>query len=154
MKKHRLLLLAILVTPWLTISLIGKKELRKYLPSVIFITLLTMTIDKFGKEKKWWRFYKGISFLNSMNIFMLGPYAVSSYWMLKATYGKFPLYLVSNLIMHTIFTFLGGVRLAEKFKIFKFVKISRLQYLLTTFLRALVLYGFQNIIDYSHKRNS
>ncbi|MBS4175297.1 hypothetical protein [Bacillus sp. FJAT-49736] len=154
MKKHRLLLLAILITPWLTIPLIGKQELRKYLPSVIFITLITVTLDKIGEQKKWWKFYDGISFLKSMDFFMLGPYAVSSYWMLKATYGKFPLYLVSNLFMQTIFTFFGGVRLAEKFKIFKFVKISRLQYSISTFIRALVLYGFQNIIDYSHKRSS
>jgi len=153
MKKHKLILLGLLVLPWLSIPLIKKSELKKYLPSVMFITILTRAIDEIGVEKKWWRFYKGISIFNSMDFFILGPYVVSSFWMLKLSYGKFPQYLVLNLTMQILFTFFGGVKYAKRFKIFTLDRISRLQYILSTFFRAITLYGFQYIIDFSHNRN-
>lgn len=137
-----------LVLSWLTIPLLGKKALKKYYPSALFICIVTKLLDEFGQRKKWWKFYKGIPPLDSMNFFNFGPYFVSSLWILKMTYGKFIFYLISNVILHIIFIYFGGVKIVSRFKIFSLVHLSKFQYFLIDFLRAILLYGFQNIVEY------
>jgi hypothetical protein len=146
MKNSKLFLLAILILPWLTIPLLGRNTFKEYLPAAIFISTFTKALDLFGEKKKWWRFYKGIPPFDSMNFFNFGPYFVTCLWMLKITYGKFPLYLISNMILHIFFTFLG-LKYLKRFKIASLVKLTKIQYLGISFLRGLVLYSFQYIND-------
>lgn len=144
MKKSKLLLF-LLILPWLTIPLLGVNAFKKYLPSALFICTFTKALDMFGEKKKWWRFYKGIGPLDSMNFFNWGLYFISALWILKMTYGKFPLYLVINSINHIIFTFFGLKQL-KRYKI-ALVNMKKFPYLMLLTLRELVLYGFQLIID-------
>lgn len=153
MKSSKRILLAILILPWLTIPLLGKNALIRYAPSAIFICTFTKAIDVFGENKKWWRFYKGIPPLNSMNFFNLGPYLVMSLWMLKYTFGKFPLYFFTNTILHILFLF-PGLKFVARFKIFSLVKLTRLQYLAVNSLRAVLLYLFQMMIELNRYKNT
>lgn len=98
-------------------------------------------------------FIKGFPPLNSMNFFNFGPYLVTSLWMLKMTFSKFPLYLISNTILHILFTFLG-LKYLKSYKIASLVKLTRIQYIAINFLRALFLYGFQYINDFSHSKKA
>lgn len=145
MKKS--LFITILIAPWLTLPLLGRNAFKKYLPAAIFISTFVKAIDMYGERKKWWLFYKGIPPLNSMNSLIFGPYFVTSLWMLKLTYGKFPLYLIVNIVLHISFIFLGGVKLVSHFKIFTLERLTKFQYFAINFLRALLLYGFQNVND-------
>ncbi|MCQ6281707.1 hypothetical protein [Bacillus sp. EB600] len=144
MKKSKLLLV-LLILPWLTVPFLGVNAFKKYLPSALFICTFTKALDMFGEKKKWWRIYKGIGPLDSMNFFNWGPYFVSALWMLKMSYGKFPLYLLINAINHIIFTFFGLKQL-KRYKI-ALVNIKKFPYLMLLTLRELVLYGFQLISD-------
>jgi hypothetical protein len=150
MKNTKLFYLALLILPWLTVPFLGRNSFKKYLPAAIFMSTFIKVIDLFGEKKKWWRFYKGIPPLNSMNFFNFGPYLVTSLWMLKMTFGKFPFYLISNTILHICFTYLGGLKFVKRYKIFSLEKISKFQYLAINFLRALLLYSFQYINNFSH----
>ncbi|MBT2688249.1 hypothetical protein J7I93_08655 [Bacillus sp. ISL-47] len=152
MKNSKSFYLALLILPWLTVPLLGRNSFKKYLPAAIFMSTFTEAIDLFGEKKKWWRFYKGIPPLDSMNFFNFGPYIVSSLWILKLTYGKFPIYLISNTILHICFIYLGGVKLVNRYKIFSLEKLTKFQYLIIDFLRALLLYSYQYIIDFSHSK--
>lgn len=145
MKKSKMVYLILLIIPWLTIPLLGKNAFKKYLPSALFIVIFTKAIDIFGEKRKWWRFYKGIGPFDSMNFFNLGPYFVTSLWMLKWTYGKFIVYLMSNEVLHIFFIFLGGLKFAKHFKVFSLVKLTKLQYLFINLIRGFSLYGFQYI---------
>ncbi|MED1203683.1 hypothetical protein [Heyndrickxia acidicola] len=144
MKNSKLLLLAMVILPWLTLPFLGKNTFKKYLPSAIFIVTFTKALDFFGEKKKWWRFYKGIPPLDSMDFFNFGPYFVTSLWMLKLTYGKFPLYFISNTILHILFTFVG-LKYLKRYKIASIVKMTKLQHLTMSIIRGLVFYGFQSI---------
>jgi hypothetical protein len=154
MKNRKWFLLSILIIPWLTIPLLGRKSFKKYYTSATFICIFTKLIDIFGEKKKWWRFYKGIHPLDSMNFFNFGPYFVTSLWMLKMTYGRFRSYLISNSILHVFFIYLGGLKLVKHYKIFSLEKLSKFQYLTINFLRAVLLYSFQYINDLRHKKLS
>jgi hypothetical protein len=149
MKHTKLLWVGMLIFSWLTLPLLGRNALKKYLPSAIFICILTKTLDIFGKRKKWWRFYKGISPLDSMDFFNFGPYFVTSLWILKLTYGKFPLYLITNTILHILFIF-KGLKYMKRFRILSLDKLTKFQYLAIDFFRALLLYAFQYIKDTLH----
>jgi hypothetical protein len=149
MKNLKLFYIALLILPWLTVPFLGRNSFKKYLPAAIYMGTVTTALDLFGEKKKWWRFYKEIPPLKSMNIFNWGPYFVSSLWMLKMAYGKFVLYIITNTILHICFIYLGGVKLANYSKIFTLEKLTKFQYLAIDFLRALILYGFQFINNFS-----
>jgi hypothetical protein len=149
LKNLKLFYLALLILPWLTVPLLGRNSFKKYLPAAIFMGTVTTALDLFGEKRKWWRFYKEIPPLKSMNIFNWGPYFVSSLWMLKMTYGKFPLYIITNTILHICFIYLGGLKLLNRYKIGSLVKLTKFQYLIIDFLRALILYGFQFINNFN-----
>jgi hypothetical protein len=146
MKKRNFLLAGLLIIPWLTLPLLGRHAYKKYLPAAIFICIFTKILDEFGRRKKWWKFYKGIPLLHSMDLLNLGPYFITSLWMLKFTYGKFYLYLISNTILHIVFIFFG-LKYVKRFRILSLENLSKLQYLAIDFLRALLLYAFQTIRD-------
>lgn len=150
MKNSKSFYIVLLILPWLTVPLLGRKPFLRYLPAAIFMSTFTKALDVFGEKKKWWRFYKGIPPLDSMNFFNFGPYLVSSLWVLKWTYGKFLIYLISNTILHICFIYLGGVKLVNRYKLFTLKNLTKFQYLTIDFLRALLLYGFQYIIDLSY----
>ncbi|WP_151681973.1 hypothetical protein, partial [Weizmannia acidilactici] len=149
MKNSKLVYMASLILPWLTVPFLGRNSFKKYLPAAIFMSTFTKAIDLFGEKKRWWRFYKGIPPSDSMNFFNFGPYLVTSLWMLKMTFGKFPLYLISNTILHFCFIFLGGIELVDRYKIFTLKKLTKFQYLAIDLFRALILYGFQYVNHFS-----
>jgi hypothetical protein len=131
-----------LILSWLTLPFLGKNALKKYLASGIFICVLTKFLDKFGERKKWWRFYKAISPLNSMDFFNFGPYLATSLWMLKLFYGKFWAFLVSNTILQIVFIY-WGLKYVKRFRILSLVVLTKLQYLVIDIIRAILLYSFQ-----------
>ncbi len=145
MKNSKAFYMAVLILPWLTVPFLGKKAFKKYLPAAIFICTLTKAIDLFGERKNWWRFYKGIPPLDSMNFFNFGPYLVTSLWRLKLTYGNYPLYFISGSILHICFIFFGGLKFVNHYKIFTLEKLTKFQYLGINFIRASLLYAFQFI---------
>ncbi|MBT2722863.1 hypothetical protein [Bacillus sp. ISL-46] len=154
MKNPKLFYFALLILPWLTVPFFGRNSLKKFLPASIFIATFNKAINLYGEKKKWWRFYKVVPPLDGMTFFNFGPYIVTSLWMLKLTFGKFPLYIISNLILHISFTFLGGLKLLDRYKIGSLVKLTKFQFLVVNSLRALLLYGFQFINNFSHNTKS
>lgn len=152
MKGSKLFYLMVLILPWLTIPLLGNRTFKRYAPAAAFICAFTKVIDIYGEKKKWWKFYRGIPPFDSMNFFNLGPYFVTSLWILKMTYGKFTIYLFSNIILHICFIFLGGLKLVKHFKFFTLVRLTKIQYFFIDVIRAFLLYGFQILYDF-YKKN-
>jgi hypothetical protein len=151
MKNSKLFLLCLLIIPWLTVPLLGKESFKKYLSSAIFMSLFTKTIDTFGERKKWWRFYKGISPFKSMTFFNFGVYFVASLWTLKIAYGKLSFYLIFNTILHILYTTLG-LKYVERYRIFSLVKLEKIQYFIILYVRGILLYGFQYLLDLINSR--
>ncbi|WP_027725658.1 hypothetical protein [Tuberibacillus calidus] len=147
MKNRKTFLLLLMILPWLSAPLLGKHTFRKFGLSAIFICTLTKAIHLFGEKMQWWRFYKGIPPFRSMNFFNLGPYFVTSLWVLRWTFGKLPLYLLTNCLLQIAFIFGGGVEWATRWKVFKLVRISKWQYFFIDLCRALSLYGFQYHVE-------
>jgi hypothetical protein len=146
-KKRTYLLAGMLIIPWLTLPLLGRHTFKKYLPSAIFICTFTKILDEIGRRKKWWKFYKGFQPLNSMDFLNIGPYFVTSLWMLKFTYGKIVIYLIFNTILHVFFIYFLGLKYLKRYKILELNKLTKFQYLIIDFIRALLLYSFQWLVN-------
>ncbi|MEH7116882.1 hypothetical protein V7128_05570 [Neobacillus vireti] len=149
MKNQKLLLLSLLVLPWLTVPLLGRKSFKRFLPTAIFMCTFTKALDFYGEKKNWWKFYGGIGPLNSMNFMNFGPYLVTSLWVLKMTFGKFPLYMITNTLLHMSFIF-GGLKYVKDFKIFSLENLTKFQYMSINLIRALSLYTFQYLTEPKH----
>ncbi|NHC42870.1 hypothetical protein G6549_23510 [Bacillus sp. MM2020_1] len=151
MKNQKLFLISLLVLPWLTVPFLGRKACKRFLPTAIFMCTFTKALDFYGEKKTWWKFYKGVGPFDSMNFMNFGPYLVTSLWILKMTFGRFPLYIISNTVLHMSFIF-GGLKFINNYKIFSLEDLSKLKYLAINFLRAMVLYGFQYITEPTNSR--
>ncbi|NHM30690.1 hypothetical protein [Neobacillus terrae] len=153
MKNQKLFLIALLVVPWLSVPLLGRKAFKRFLPTAIFMCTFTKAIDFYGEKKKWWKFYSGFGPFNSMNFMNFGPYFATSLWVLKMTYGKFPLFLITNVSLHILFIF-GGLKFVKGFKVFSLENLTKFQYLFFSFIRCLILYAFQYITEPTRTKKS
>lgn len=151
-KKSKILLF-LFILPWLTVPFIGVKDLKKYLPSALFNCTFTKALDMFGENKKWWHFYRGIGPLDSMNFLNFGPYFVISLWMLKISFGKFPLYFMINVASHILYTFIG-LKYLKRYKIVTLENMKKFPYIMLLTLRGLILYSFQLITDLNKQQKN
>lgn len=153
MKRTKLILLFMMIIPWSTLPLLGRKTFIRYLPASLFITILSKVIDKIAQKRTWWWFYHRISPLKAEDPLTYGPYFATSFWILKMTYGKFGLYLITNILLHLSYIFFG-LNFLKRWGIFSLVRMQRFQYFIYHLSRALVLYAFQYIKESLFKGNS
>lgn len=143
MKHSRMLLIVMLILPWLTLPLLGRNAVKKFLPASLFISLLVRSESIIAKKRKWWWFYETIhSKLSGIFPFIWGPYFVGAMWILKLTYGKPFIYMITNLIIDTLFVY-PFVTFLKKSGIGSLVRLKKYQLLLSFFFKSWLLYGFQ-----------
>ena len=147
MKKPRLLLLLLFVLPWLSFPILGRRTIIRFLPATIFISVISKLLYTIGKKRRWWLFYTKVNpKISGDTAFVFGPFFLSALWILKLTYGRFPLYLISNIIVHILFDVLG-LKLLKRTRIVTLVKINPFQHFLFLQFRALLLYCVQLLIE-------
>ncbi|WP_449621184.1 hypothetical protein [Robertmurraya sp. Marseille-Q9965] len=143
MKYSKGLLLVMLVFPWLTLPFLGKGAVKRFLAASILISLVVRIESIFAKKQRWWWFYEKLHpKLKGEFPLIWGPFFIGSMWILKITYGKFPMYLLTNLIIDTLFTY-PFVTFLKKTGIGSLVRLKTYQLSLLFFLKSLLLYGFQ-----------
>ena len=70
--------------------------------------------------------------------FILGPYFILSLWILKLTYGKSTLYLLTNAIGHVLFAF-SGIKLLKRLGIVSLIQMKSIQLTLLLTIRGVLL---------------
>jgi hypothetical protein len=144
MKKAGSLHILMILLPWLTIPLIGKKPIKRYFLSSFLMSLFLIMEFIYAEKKKWWqwlRVYRRPNFLGGLPL-IFGPFLIGSVWILKYTYGKFKLYLLVNIIVDSLFTYLGTDWL-RKLGFATLVRLNQFQLSLLFLLKSFLLYGFQ-----------
>ncbi|GKU82723.1 hypothetical protein [Niallia sp. NCCP-28] len=143
-KKHLLLML---VLPYVFLPFIGLKSIKRFLPGALFMCLYVTFEGCIAEKRKWWWF----PFTIKPNVIgelplIFGAFFVGSLWILKYTFGKFSLYLIVNIIIDTIFTYL----MIDWFKKIGYVNLVRLSKVRLSFLfmvKSILMYGFQYIYE-------
>ncbi|MGX6446336.1 hypothetical protein ACWM35_24360 [Neobacillus sp. K501] len=145
LKVSKALLPAMLVLSWLTIPLLGKKAIKRYLPASFLMAMIVWLEGKLAKKRKWWWYYVKIHpKLTGGFPLIWGPFLIGSIWILRLTYGKFKLYVLLNLVVDTIFTY-KFVEMLKDLGIASLVRLKKYQLSILFFVKSLLLYGFQVI---------
>jgi hypothetical protein len=80
MNKTRFLLIVMMILPWFSLPLLGRRTIKKYLPAAIFVTLVNTLVHINAEKKNWWRFYTSIHPKISGSVpFIIGPEFIAAY---------------------------------------------------------------------------
>jgi len=147
LKKSRFLMILMMILPLFSLPLLGRDTIKRFLPSTILICIVVRLMNISAKKRKWWVFYSSVHPKVPGDIpFIIGPFFILSLWILKMTFGKFPLYVVTNTITHFLFAF-PGLKFLKRLGIVSLVRLSPIQFVLILELRAFLLYGSQFAIE-------
>lgn len=136
---------------WLSLPLLGKRAIKRFLPASILTTLIEGIHVQTGKRRKWWVFYnKPNSYISGEFPYNIGPFLIGSMWLLKWTYGSFKQFILLFAIVDCAFVLMMST-VFKRIKIFTLVRINKIQFFLYFFLKAFLLYGFQFLFDIGRK---
>jgi hypothetical protein len=154
MNKTRFFLIVMMILPWFSLPLLGRRTIKKYLPAATFVTLVNTLVHIIAKKKNWWRFYTSIHPKISGSVpFIIGPEFIAALWTLKYHYGKFLKFIIINGIGHFLIAF-PGVKILKQLNIVSLVRFKPIHVALLFLLRGLSLYGFQFAIDSMKKKKN
>ncbi|WP_225985304.1 hypothetical protein [Priestia endophytica] len=54
LKFPKVLLSLMLILPWFSLPLLGKRAVKRYLPAALFISLVVRIVHFIAKRKNWW----------------------------------------------------------------------------------------------------
>lgn len=144
---QRLVNVTMVLLSWLTLPLLGSRNIKRFLPASILIFLVEFLHARIGKKQRWWVFYnKPKSFRFGELPYEIGPFLPMSMWFLKWTYGNFKWFILLNGITHAIFAY-PFTYLARKFRYYTLVRFNNFQFFLYFFYKAFLLYGFQYLFE-------
>jgi hypothetical protein len=135
------------ILSWLTVYFIPKKTVKRYLPASAMASLLVMTLVFIGTHYNSWE-VKGSTKTRIYNILsvILGPFSVGTLWIFHLTFGKFRLYVLTNLLQNLIYAF-PIITFFEKVNFIKYVKFTRIHHLIASMTFSLIIYGYQSFLE-------
>jgi hypothetical protein len=143
MKNRKQLITLMTLLPWLSLPLLRKKTLKRFLPGTLFMCVYLVAEGILATRRKWWWFPFSIrpNVLAELPL-ILGPFFVGSFWIFKYTYGKFSMYLLLNLMVDSFFT-IFMLNWFKKIGYVTLIRFTRLQLSLIFMLKSILMYGFQ-----------
>lgn len=145
-KNQWLLNIAMVLMSWLTLPLLGSRNIKRFFPASILIVLIEILHARIGKKRRWWVFY------NKPKSYLFGefPFDISflviSMWILKWTYGNFKRFILLNAILNATFAFPIS-SFSRKVRYYTLVRLNHFQFFLYFFYKAPLLYGFQYFFE-------
>jgi hypothetical protein len=146
-RRHKIFNLLIILIPWLSLFFLGKRDLKRYSLSGVFIIIFEIINHLYGHKRNWWVFYdRHKSFIRDELPFSVGPYAPLSMWLLKISYGNFKKFVLLNAIADGTFAFFI-IDVLKKLKIISLGRLSHIQFFFYLNYKAYILYGVQYLFD-------
>ncbi|MDZ5473878.1 hypothetical protein SM124_19340 [Bacillus sp. 31A1R] len=153
MKKDKLILASMIIVSWLTLPLLGRKTIKRFLPGAIFISLFVYFENKIALRNDWWKFHKKLHpKLGGMTPLLAGPFFVGSLWILKFIYGRFFLYFLTNLIVDSLFTYVI-IDWFKKAGYATLLNLKKYQLSLLFLTKTVLMYLFQYVSESFSKSN-
>jgi hypothetical protein len=146
-KKLKFYIFLLFFLPWLSLPLLGKRTIKKFLPGALFMGCYVTLEGMLAEKRKWWWFPFRIkpNVLGELPL-IWGPFFIGSFWILKYTYKKFNLYLLVNIVVDSLFTYFI-LDIFKKFGYVTLVRLSRFQLSIVFLIKSFVMYGFQVFYD-------
>ncbi|MFF2449124.1 hypothetical protein ACFVSW_18840 [Neobacillus sp. NPDC058068] len=152
--KTKMYLLGIALIPWISIPLLGKQSIKRFLPASIFMGLLLIGESLLARKKVWWWIYKRPhpSIMGEAPL-IVGPYIVGSLWMLRLGFGNILKYSIFNLSIHLLFVYVL-MDWCKRNGYWSLVRLKKYQLLLLFIIEAIILYATQLLFELRKKTES
>ncbi|WP_223292253.1 hypothetical protein [Salipaludibacillus neizhouensis] len=138
----QIILWLMFLVPIASLLLIGDKTLRRFLPVALFVTVVNTLIYQAAYHYNWWREPGLFDWDKVANIpWVYSAYLVATLWIFKLTYGKFTVYLITNLILDGVYIYLW-YPIQQKLGLATSEMSPDITYLIMIGV-ALLIYGFQ-----------
>ncbi|MGG0552592.1 hypothetical protein ABEY55_08385 [Priestia aryabhattai] len=145
--KGKIMLVALLLLPWLSLFKIDKMTFKRYLPVLTFSSLVIALLSELSNRYKWWKVRKPLFTKLSSNIsFIFGPFFIANLWVFKLTYGNFKNYLLVNGLFDYLFAY-PLTTLAEKLNVYRMVNMTRFQLFALSVATSIINYLYQLFIE-------
>ena len=143
--KSKIILIVMVIFSWITIPFIGWKDIRRFVPSSLFISFILMILSYLGTKRKWWVFKTKINpNINPEFPFIIGPFLAGSLWIFKLTYGNFLKYISYNTVLDLLFSY-PLTWIFNKLNIFSLKRLSHFRFFLMFYSTSFLMYGFQKL---------
>lgn len=140
--SNQILLLSMLIVPWLTLFFMKKESIKRYMPAAIFATATAILISDIGVRLGIWVIKETLYPLSQVLPHYYGTMPVLTMWVLRFTYERFGVYMITNLILDIGFNFFLLNTFFPSRGIIDF-NISPLRALPITLVHAVAIYGYQ-----------
>ncbi|MCD8500771.1 MAG: hypothetical protein LRY71_02695 [Bacillaceae bacterium] len=146
-RRHSIFNIMMIVFPWLTVLFIGKRHVKRYIFASTMISLFELVNHLVVRKRNWWKFYeKRQLFIRDELPFGLGPYIPLSMWILKYTYGNFKTFVLTNVVVNSIYAF-AFVPFLKMVKIVRLHRINYFHFFFYIHYKAYLLYGLQYLFE-------
>lgn len=131
------------IIPWLTLFLMKREEIRRYMPVGLLASLLTTIIHDAGITFGFWEVLAPAPPMYEMLPYFYGLIPVLTMWIFKFTNGRVWRYIIVNIILDVgfAFTFLGYI--LPSLGIYRLVGVTRFQVVLINLVHFSLLYVYQ-----------
>ncbi|WP_100371868.1 hypothetical protein [Bacillus sp. FJAT-45037] len=152
MKNYKLISIAIIFLSLLGTLLMSKKTLKRYMPATLFMAIFVTLESLVARKFTWWWFYKKLHPRLIGEIPLIwGPFFLGSLFVLRMTYGNFFAYIALNTGFHLFFVG-PGLNFMEKRGISSLVRISRTQLFGLFFMKSMIMYSVQSLVESIRKK--
>ncbi len=140
--SNQVLLWSIVVLPWLTVFFLKEGNFRRFMPTALLAIVYSLIIVQAGGTLKWWMVKETPYPLQSLpNVFSLNPVIIM--WILQFTYGRFWIFLATEVVTNLIFTY-GYLNYFMTIRnVFQFIRFSPFKLFIVITIISMLLYCFQ-----------
>jgi hypothetical protein len=140
----KLVLWAILVVPWLSLFLLKKESVKRYMPVAIFTALLMTIYNELAQTYNFWVLKVEIfpQVLTAVP-FVYGGFLCIVIWIFHFTYGRFWVYLASNVILDFLFCFPSNYVFEKKLELYELINHNSWILWGAFVALSVVIYGYQ-----------
>ncbi|QDR80314.1 hypothetical protein [Sporomusa termitida] len=104
--SNQTILWGMLLLPWLTLFLMPKEDIKRWMPAALFVIATNTIIIDAGVTLKLWEIRENIYPFSEMISYVYGALPVGAMWILKYTYGRFLLYAAAQIMGSLVLIFL------------------------------------------------
>jgi len=142
---NKIILWVILIGPWLTLFFLKKEDVKRFMPAGIFASLLMILYNIYAKNQNHW-VLNDLLFPWLKPLFtsgVLGAFPIITLWIFYFTYGKFWVYLLTNIILDFMFAIFPLDYVFQNILgIYKLINITSWERFILFVLESVIIYGY------------
>lgn len=142
---QKLILIAMIVLPWISLLFISKYSLKRFMPAAILASLLVTIIFEIGYVYNWWKIIVKLAPWDEITSVPLvyGTFFVGTIWIFHFTYDrKYWVYIIVNMLFDAFYSFIV-LNILISLRIYKLVGMGNLGIFMLMIFIALIIYPYQ-----------